>query len=263
MDAGLLRDVLTLILGLVSGILSGVFGIGGAIVTTPGVRLLGASAFLAVGTTLPPIVLSAVSGSARYVKEGLVDGRVLLATAPAGVVAVVAGSFASHVVPGEGHWLMVFTAVLLVVSSVRMARSPGAGSAEEVRAAAAPRRNSTVIGMAVGAGAGLLSGLLGIGGGALLVPAYSQVMGLPLKTSIATSLACVGILAVPGTVVHAVLGDVDWRLALLLTVAVLPGARIGAVLAIRAEKGRLRVAVAVLLGAIGLAYGVGELVVLL
>ena len=63
--------------------------------------------------------------------------------------------------------------------------------------------------------------------------------------------------------VHAVLGDVDWRLALLLTVAVLPGARIGAVLAIRAEKGRLRVAVAVLLGAIGVAYGVGELVVLL
>ncbi|MGI9023165.1 MAG: sulfite exporter TauE/SafE family protein, partial [Acidimicrobiales bacterium] len=197
MAEGLLRDVLTLALGALSGILSGVFGIGGAIITTPGVRLLGASAFLAVGTTLPPIVLSAASGTARYVKEGLVDGRVLLATAPAGLVAVVAGSFASHEVPGEGHWLMVLTAVLLVLSAVRMARTPEPGTDEEVHAAAAPRRESVVVGVAVGAGAGLLSGLLGIGGGAVLVPAFSQVMGLSLKTSIATSLACVGILAVP------------------------------------------------------------------
>ncbi len=263
MDAGLLRDVLTLLLGLLSGILSGVFGIGGAIVTTPGVRLLGASAFLAVGTTLPPIVVSAASGTARYVKEGLVDGRVLLATAPAGLVAVVGGSFASHAIPGEGHWLMVMTAVLLVLSSVRMVGTPEPGSADEVRVAAASRRESTVISMAVGGAAGLLSGLLGIGGGALLVPAYSQVMGLPLKTSIATSLACVGILAVPGTVVHAALGDVDWRLALLLSVAVLPGARLGAVVAIRAKKRRLRLAVAILLGGIGVAYGIGELAAVL
>jgi uncharacterized membrane protein YfcA len=87
-------------------------------------------------------------------------------------------------------------------------------------------------------------------------------MGLPLKTSIATSLACVGILAVPGTITHAVLGDVDWRLALFLTLAVLPGARLGAHVTISARNRRVQLAVAILLGAIGLFYGLGELAAL-
>jgi len=266
---GLLRDILALALGLLSGVLSGAIGVGGAIITTPGVRLLGASAFLALGTTLPPIVLSAASGTARYAREGLVDWRVLAVTAPAGVVAAVGGSLASHVVPGEGHLLMVFTAGLLLLSAWRMVRprrsatpEGGGGSGPGPSSAEAVRHYSLVAAAGVGSAAGLLSGLLGIGGGALLVPAYSEVMGLPLKTSIATSLACVGILAIPGTITHAALGDVDWRLAALLTVGVLPGARLGAGLAIGAEHRRLQLAVAVLLGGIGLFYGAGELAAL-
>jgi len=266
---GLLRDILALGLGLLSGVLSGAVGVGGAIITTPGVRLLGASAFLAVGTTLPPIVLSAAAGTSRYMREDLIEWRVLAATAPAGVVAVVVGSLASHEVPGNGHLLMVFTAVLLVVSAVRMgrpSRSPDSGSAtHDGSSTGTPpvqepaRRYSLVAGAGIGAAAGLLSGLLGIGGGALLVPAFSEVMGLPLKTSIATSLACVGLLAVPGTIAHAALGDVDWRLALFLTLAVLPGARLGAHVAIGAQNRRLQLAVALLLGGIGVFYGAGEL----
>ncbi len=269
MAPGLLRDILALALGLLSGVLSGAIGVGGAIITTPGVRLLGDSAFLALGTTLPPIVLSAASGTARYSREGLVDWRVLAVTAPTGVVAAVGGSLASHAVPGQGHLLMVFTAGLLLLSAWRMAwpsrsSTPGAdgGISPDSTPPQAPKHYSRVAAAGVGGGAGLLSGLLGIGGGALLVPAYSEVMGLPLKTSIATSLACVGILAVPGTITHAALGDVDWRLAALLTVAVLPGARLGAGLAIAAQHRRLQLAVAVLLGGIGLLYGAGELAAL-
>ncbi|MDQ6797637.1 MAG: sulfite exporter TauE/SafE family protein [Actinomycetota bacterium] len=264
MAPGLLRDILALALGLLSGVLSGAIGVGGAIITTPGVRLLGASAFLAVGTTLPPIVLSAMSGTVRYAREGLVDWRVLGATAPIGAVAAVGGSLASHEVPGEGHLLMVFTALLLVISAWRMARpSPSdEPDGEESAAGQAERRYSLLVAAGVGAAAGLLSGLLGIGGGALLVPAFSEIMGLPLKSSIATSLACVGILAVPGTVTHAALGDVDWRLAVPLTLAVLPGARLGAAAAIAAKRRRLRLTVALLLGAIGVFYGLGELAAL-
>lgn len=271
MGPGLLRDTLALGLGLLSGVLSGAVGVGGAIITTPGVRLLGASAFLAVGTTLPPVVLSAAAGTTRYMREDLVEWRVLAVTAPAGVVAVVVGSLASHEVPGNGHLLMVATAVLLVVSAVRMGRpSPPSGSGSaiedgsstETPAREPGRRCSAVAGAGVGAAAGLLSGLLGIGGGALLVPAFSEIMDLPLKTSIATSLACVGMLAVPGTITHAVLGDVDWPLALFLTLAVLPGARLGAHVAIGAQNRRLQLAVAILLGIIGAFYGAGELAAL-
>jgi len=112
---------------------------------------------------------------------------------------------------------------------------------------------------AVGTLAGLLSGLLGIGGGVVMVPGFTQIAGFSLKRAIATSLACVGILAVPGTITHALLGNVDWRFALLLTVGMIPGARLGAALTIRAEDRRLRMVVGLFLSATAIAYAAGEI----
>jgi hypothetical protein len=88
-------------------------------------------------------------------------------------------------------------------------------------------------------------------------------MHLPLKAAIATSLACVGALSVPSLVTHAALGHVDWQYALPLTIGVVPGARIGAHLALRATERTLRIAVASVLGAIAVVYFVGELASLL
>ena len=237
---------------------------GGAVISTPGIRVLGASAFVAVGTTLPAILPSAAVGTARYAREGLVDWPVVVATAPTGIVAAVAGSYASHAVPGNGHLLMVLTAAILAFTAWRMAHDDrDERSAEEQErepeVVEGPRSRTLGGGAAIGAVAGTLSGLLGVGGGVVLVPGFSQLLRLPLKTSIATSLACVGVLAVPSTVSHALLGDIDWRMALLLAVAVVPGSRLGAVLSIRAADRRLRLAVAAFLGVIAVAYGVGEI----
>lgn len=249
--------------------MSGAFGIGGAVVSTPGVRLLGASAFVAVGTTLPSIFPSAVAGTARYVREGFVDWRAVGGIAPAGVAAAVGASLASHLVPGRGHWLMVLTAVILGGTAWKMAIEAGDDEAagDQVGAGADPGEQDDVRpapGLpalaALGAVAGGLSGLLGLGGGAVLVPGLSQVVGLPLKRTIATSLACVGVLAVPSTVAHAFLGDIDWHLAVVLAIAVVPGARLGAAASIRAGDRRLRMAVALCLGAIALGYGGVELI---
>jgi uncharacterized membrane protein YfcA len=110
----------------------------------------------------------------------------------------------------------------------------------------------------VGGGGGLLSGLLGIGGGVIMVPAFIELLALPLKSAIATSLVCVGIFGVPATITHAFLGDVDWRLAILLTAGVVPGARIGASLTIRTAERRLRLAVGVFLALVALVYFVTE-----
>jgi uncharacterized membrane protein YfcA len=104
--------------------------------------------------------------------------------------------------------------------------------------------------------------LLGVGGGIVMVPGFNQFVGLRLKETIATSLVCVGILAIPGTVTHAFLGDIDWRFAVLLAIGVVPGARLGAVAAIRAERDRLRLVVALFLGVIAVVYGVGEVIAL-
>ncbi|MBW3556271.1 MAG: sulfite exporter TauE/SafE family protein [Actinobacteria bacterium] len=255
MEAGLVRDTLTVLSGVGSGVLSAAFGVGGAVVSTPAVRALGLSPLLAVGTTLPSIFPSAVSGTLRYRREQLVLWRVVAVTCPPGIVAAVAGSMASHRVPGEGHLLMVMTALLLGYTAIRTARGrdePVPGSDRD------QRRERPLLYAGVGTLAGFLSGLLGVGGGVVLVPGFSAAAKLPLKTAIATSLACVAILAVPSTVTHAFQGDIDWRVALLLTLGVIPGARLGAAATVRASDARLRIAVALGLGAIATLYLVGE-----
>ncbi|MBW3626952.1 MAG: sulfite exporter TauE/SafE family protein, partial [Actinobacteria bacterium] len=115
----------------------------------------------------------------------------------------------------------------------------------------------------VGVVAGGLSGLLGIGGGLVLVPGLNQVGKLPLRTSVATSLICVGAFAVPGTLAHGLLGNIDWRVALLLAVTVIPGARVGAGVSLRLRDRRLAQLVAAFLGVIALGYAGGELLALL
>jgi uncharacterized membrane protein YfcA len=273
MDPGPLRDVLTLLLGVATGVLSGAFGVGGAVVSTPGIRLLGADALIAIGTTLPSILPSAASGTARYAREQLVVWRAVVLTAPVGIAASVGGSLLSRVVPGDGHLLQVATALLLGLTAWRMGRGarvqptvPVSPPAEPVAAdpdAATAEHLGAGAYAAVGLVAGLLSGLLGIGGGVVMVPGFNQIARMPLKQSIATSLVCVGLFAVPGTITHAAIDNIDWRFALILAVGVVPGARLGASAAIRATDHRLRVAVAGFLGVIAVVYAGGEFAALL
>ena len=276
MDPGLLRDALTLGVGLLTGVLSASFGVGGAVLSTPGIRLLGASAFVAVGTTLPSVLPSAISGTARYVRDDLIDWHAVVWTAPVGVVSAVLGSLASHAVPGNGHWLMVLTAFFLGLTAWRV-RPRASIEQTEPRVADRDAAAADALGpplapgiaygtasplacVAVGGAAGGLSGLLGVGGGIVMVPGFTDVLGMPIKRAIATSLVCVGVFAVPGSITHALLGDIDWRFALLLAVAVVPGARLGATMAIRADDRRLQSAVALFLGALAIAYGTAEII---
>ncbi len=107
-----------------------------------------------------------------------------------------------------------------------------------------------------------MSGLLGIGGGTVMVPGFTVLGKLPLKTTIATSLACVAIFAIPSTITHALNHNIDWRIALFLAIGVIPGARIGAAAAMRATDEGLRKTVAVFLAIIAAVYLVGELLAL-
>ena len=269
MDPGPLRDALTLVGGVGTGALSAAFGVGGAVVSTPAIRVLGATATAAVGTTLPAILPSAATGTARYTREGLIDWKVVAWTAPAGIGASVGGSLLSDVVPGNGHWLMILTAALLGFTAWRMTKPTPTAPEPEADVEMAPsddhvarRRDTPGTLIGIGALAGLMSGLLGVGGGIVMVPAFIEVAGIPLKAGIATSLACVGLFAIPGTITHAAVGGVDWRFALWLGIGVVPGARLGAAMAIRAGDQRLRRVVALFLGATAVIYAVGEIVAL-
>src|SRR5436309_1151789 len=92
-----------------------------------------------------------------------------------------------------------------------------------------------------------------------LVPAFTTFIGMPLKRALGTSLVTISALVVPGTIVHAALGHIDWAIFLVLTAGVIPGARVGAKIALGAKEGTLRVAVGAFLLAISVLYGVREL----
>ena len=74
----------------------------------------------------------------------------------------------------------------------------------------------------IAAGVGLLSGLLANAGGFLLVPLYLLVLRLPIKTALACSLAVAAVLAVPGTLVHAALGHIDWAVTAVFAASLIP-----------------------------------------
>jgi uncharacterized membrane protein YfcA len=271
-DVGPLRDLLTVGLGFATGVLSGLFGVGGGVISQPGMRLLGLEPLMVIGTALPVIIPGAASGTVRYAREGLIRWPAVVGTVPIGLVAAVVGSVLAEEVPGDGHLLQLVTAGLLGLSSYRMGRAPAPLPPDEplaeTDAPEAPGRppegaGTTVRFVSIGLVAGLLSGLLGIGGGVIMVPAFVQLARLEVKAAVATSLVCVGAFAVPGTIAHALLDHIDWRVTIALIIGVVPGARMGAAIAIRSTDRRLRVTVASFLGLTAVLYAAGELTALL
>lgn len=277
MDVGPFRDLVTVLLGVLTGLLSGLFGVGGGVVSQPGMRALGMEPLLVIGTALPVIIPGAASGARRFAREGYIRWPAVVATVPAGILAAIVGGLVADRVPGDGHLLQLITAGLLGFSAWRMGRAPVPLPLDEPRAETdaveapdpddAPKpgaENRSTDGLlgryaSIGLLAGGLSGLLGIGGGVILVPAFVRLARMEVKAAIATSLVCVGSFAIPGTITHGLLDDIDWRVAAALVVGVVPGARVGAALTVRLADGRLRVTVATFLGITAVVYAATEL----
>jgi uncharacterized membrane protein YfcA len=250
-----LQAVLGVALGFASGILSGLFGVGGGIVTTPAVNsLLGGTAIEAVATPLPVIVPSALVGSYTYARAGEVDFVAARWAAIVGIPGATIGAYLTELV--NVHVLLAVTAILIAGSAIRVIAS------SEPHAAETSEDSSPWMLGLVGGVSGVLSGLLGIGGGIVMVPAFTAWIGMPVRRALGTSLLVIPALAIPGTIVHGLLGNVDWAIFLVLTLGVVPGARIGAGIALGVRERRLRVAVGLFLLAVAVAYGVAELTAL-
>jgi uncharacterized membrane protein YfcA len=189
----------------------------------------------------------------------MIRPRIVVLTSALGVPASVVGSRLSDAVPGNGHALMILTAALVAYTGYRTAFP----TVRTLERSGKPLSDEWWRLAIIGLAAGMLSGLLGIGGGILMVPAFSAWVGLPLKETIATSLACVGIFAIPGTLTHWYLGHINWTFAAALAVGVIPGARIGAHFTINAGDRLLRYSVGAALGIIAVIYGVGEVLALI
>lgn len=235
-------------IGLASGMLAGLFGVGGGIVMTPGLQvLLGASPIVALATPLPVIFPTALAGALTYARRGELDARTAAWLAVPGLGGAVVGAWATGLV--ETSLLLLVTAGLLAWQALRIvrggrARRDGAGVASPV-----------VVGL-VGLAAGVVSGLLGIGGGLVIVPFLAGWLGMPLKRALGTSLLAIVAIVVPGTIVHAALGNIDPAIVAALTVGAVPGARIGAGIALGTRDRTLRVAVGSFLFSVALWYAV-------
>ncbi len=108
-----------------------------------------------------------------------------------------------------------------------------------------------------------MSGLLGIGGGTIMVPLMAGWLRMPLKVVLGTSLLTIVALVIPGTVVHMMLGHIDWAIFVVLTLGAVPGARVGAAFALGTKERTLRLMVGSFLLIVAGLYGATEVTSLL
>ena len=250
--------LLAAFIGLVAGTLSGAFGIGGGVVMLPAIRLiLGYPELVAVGTSLPVILPTALAGAVTHVRNGNVLVRVGLIVGVCGMPASVLGALASRVIGGQA--VLIIAAVVIVLAAIGVVR-PTVPAARTSAADGSVQRSATpVIRLAViGLVTGFYSGLLGLGGGFVLVPLLQRFAGLDIKQAIGTSLVGVATLAIPGALTHYAIGNVDLPLALALSAGVVPGAVIGARITISANEQGVRWGFATLLALAGIMLGLSE-----
>ncbi len=291
--------ILFVIVGVAAGALSTSFGIGGGALSTPAIRALGISALSAIGTTLPSVLPGVITGMFHYRGQKLIRYHLVWVVTIPGVVAAVLGSFFSHSLPGNGHLIMLITATILMINAVRLGRAPKTAVHRDPKNWDLPMiteegetvgdlpdayryveeppkdfmaRREVVVGVgkrlelremirtgSIGILAGLISGMLGLGGGIVLVPLFVHRLGLTVRESTATSLVCVGILAVPSIIAHSFIGDINWTVSTLLTIGTIPGAYFGARLAMKVTDKLFRLSAATVLSIVALIYGVSEL----
>ena len=232
--------VVAIVLGLIIGLFSGLFGVGGSSIATPLLRVfLGTSPLIALGSPLPVTLPVALSGTLVYQRHGLISWRVVAWTAIGGMPGVVLGSVLTKWVPGHG--LMLIVAASMVVAGWQVLRSPRQANVAHSQSGNTVWQDPpAAVLLTVAVVVGLLSGLLAIGGGLFLIPAFILLLGAGMRQAAATSLACVAFLAVPGTVTHALLGHIDGWLSLQLALAVIPATYLGARLSLRLTQIRLR-----------------------
>ncbi len=246
------RSVEAVTVGLVSGYMSGQLGIGGSVIATPAIRVvLGYPAMIAVGTPLAAVIPAAVTSATRYARASLVDWSLAWRAGATGIAGAIGGAYATRFLSGSS--VLLATSGLLLLTALGMARSSDGTKL-------APRLESEVgwVVPLIGLGAGFFSGFFGLGGGTVLVPAF-VVLGRDAKVAFGTSLVVVSALAIPGTIVHWLLGHIDVSLALLLTAGAIPGAWLGANVAIRLPDRVLRLLFAVFLAVLALVLAGTEL----
>jgi uncharacterized membrane protein YfcA len=251
-----------------AGFLGALTGLGGGVVIVPLlVLVLGVNLHYAVGASLVAVIATSSGAAAAYVREGYTNIRIGMFLEIATTIGGVAGAYLAAKVSGSAV-AIVFGLVLLVSAFLstrpRPDRATGVkpdtlatllrlnGSYPTSTGPEAYHVRHVPLGFGLMFGAGVLSGLLGIGSGALKVLALDQAMGIPFKVSTTTSNFMIGVTAAASAGIYLARGEIDPGLALPVVLGVLAGSMSGARVLMLAPVKTLRVVFAVVIVALGL-----------
>ena len=254
---------------LTAGFLGALTGLGGGIVVIPLLTLvLGVDLRYAAGAALVSVIATSSGAASAYVREGWSNLRVGMLLEIATSLGAVGGAVAAGWIDRDAL-AVTFGAVLLLSSALSLRRGadhPMGGDRPDALAArlrldgtyptAAGPRPYHVQGVVPAFGlmfvAGALSGLLGIGSGALKVLALDRAMRLPFKVSTTTSNFMIGVTAAASAGIYLHRGYIDPRLAMPVMLGVLAGSLLGARLLVRARSRALRRVFAAAIAALGI-----------
>ena len=240
-----------------AGVLGALMGLGGGVLIIPLLTALGVDIRFAIPVSIVAVIATSSGAAASYVRDGLANLRAGILLAVATTSGALAGAYANGLVPSR--LLFIIFAGVLACSGVLMLRKGGmdergsqvSGRPDRFRLASSFHDREqgrevhyvpTRVGLAFAlmGGAGAVSGLLGIGSGALKVPAMDLAMKLPIKVSTATSNFMIGITGLASALVYLRQGRVLVWLATPIALGVVCGSMVGTKLLVRLRSTTIR-----------------------
>jgi hypothetical protein len=252
--------LLTFGISLAAGLLGSLLGLGGGIIIVPALTLLlHIDIRYAIGASIVSVIATSSGAAAAYVREHMSNLRVAMFLELGTTSGALTGAFLAAYIGGK--WLFIIFGVMMAYSAIEMFRhrhSEGgpvppdrladrlglhASYFDQVLGREIPYRvTRSWLGLALMYVAGCVSGLLGIGSGALKVPSMDLAMRLPIKVSTATSNFMIGVTAAASAGVYFARGDVNPIIAAPVAAGVLLGATGGSLLLGRLQSTWVRIA---------------------
>lgn len=204
------------------GIALGLLGGGGSILTVPLLAYVaGMDAKQAIATSLLVVGVTSAIGAVSHARAGRVQWRTGLVFGAAGMAGAFAGGLLARFIPGTV--LLTGFALMMIATAVAMLRGR-----KNVQQAQGSQRLPVPKILAEGLVVGLVTGLVGAGGGFLVVPALALLGGLPMPVAVGTSLIVIAMKSFAGLGGYLSSVQINWSVALAVTAAAVVGALVGA-----------------------------------
>jgi hypothetical protein len=229
-----------LVTGFFAGIIGGLLGTGGCALIMPVIRFgFHFDPAIAIGTTLTAVVFTAASGAYQHIKMNNVDKGTAKIIAISGIFGVVIGSVVFGYIKDYGKIIDLILGIAFLVVSGRMVYEGVFGKCPKNSADMTMPGTKTAKGV-LGSLVGFLTGIIGLGGGYALVPAFIYSMRAPVKLAIGTSMASFVWMALVGAIFKIYQGVVNIPVAITLGMGAVIGAMYGAKLMGKIKPGILK-----------------------